>query len=158
MTEDTSLREKALRATKLHFRLNALIRDAFFHGRGRGNLALLSEADQAAWMDYDVSEYEQYKSIVAAFHASEAKDRCIEALEAALNTLSKEADAAYRRSLDQFSKPECCGFEIKASTGKFGAPEHEAHKKANVLMGKHQGMYAVIKAVRAALSGKEGQS
>lgn len=50
--------------------LSILIRDAFLSGRGLKDGDKLSEADQAAFMEYDPTEYVSYKRIYAALYPS----------------------------------------------------------------------------------------
>ena len=50
--------------------LSNLIRDAFLSGRGLKDGDKLSEADQAAFMEYDPTEYVSYKRIFAALYPS----------------------------------------------------------------------------------------
>ena len=50
--------------------LSHLIRDAFLSGRGLKDGDKLSEADQAAFMEYDPTEHVSYKRIYAALYPS----------------------------------------------------------------------------------------
>jgi hypothetical protein len=90
---------------------------------------------------------------VKAERALAAKDAELSRLREAMEALSKEADRAYCQSLDQFQKPECLGWAAKAHAGKFGNDEHLGHKRANELMGRHQGIVHALKVIRAALNG-----
>ena len=69
-----------------------------------------------------------------------------------LEQITSESDAAYCQSLRQFETTECLGWERKVSDGKFGIAEHNAHRKANELMGRHQGLARAASILRAHLS------
>lgn len=102
----------------------------------------LLSMSEAMYMDRDQDELDAL--------LLEAKGR-IEAIEAALNSLSKAADIAYCQSLDQFQRPECLGWAAKAHSGRFGNDEYLGHKRANELMGRHQGIVHALQVIRAAL-------
>lgn len=68
--------------------------------------------------------------------------------------INTEAENTYISSLRKFEATECLGWAEKVMTGKFGEDEHEAHKQANVLMGRSQGLWAALKIARDALEGK----
>lgn len=72
-------------------------------------------------------------------------------LRSALEDIRSQAGRHYCRSLDQFSKTECLGWEAKVRTGVFGKPEFEAHAEANLRMGRHQGMMEAVKRIASAL-------
>lgn len=57
-----------------------------------------------------------------------------------IEQITGESGSAYCQSLRQFEKTECLGWEAKVKSGKFGKEEHDAHRKANELMGRHQGL------------------
>lgn len=69
-----------------------------------------------------------------------------------LQLLVAESGAAYCQSLRQFEQIPCLGWERKAKDGAYGEAEHAAHRKANELMGQHQGLARAVKILRDALS------
>lgn len=105
--------------------------------------------DSAALADFLLRGVEAMSAL--ASHTSALAERDAE-IKAALDALSKEADQAYCQSLDQFQKPECLGWAAKAHAGKFGNAEHLGHKRANELMGRHQGIVHALQVIRAALA------
>lgn len=72
------------------------------------------------------------------------------ALKTAAESITSESDTAYCQSLRQFEQAPCLGWEWKAKNGEFGKVEHDAHRKANELMGRHQGLARAAQICRAA--------
>jgi hypothetical protein len=73
-------------------------------------------------------------------------------LDEAIKEIARIADRSYCQALDTLSSKPCLGAESKMLRGLFGTEEHEAHKKANRLMGKHFGMHEALKIIREAIS------
>ena len=52
--------------------------------------------------------------------------------------LQERADQSYCDMIEAASRPESCGWEEKARTGKFGLAELKSHRQVGVLLGKHR--------------------
>jgi len=108
----------------------------------------VADGDTKAW--FDVRD-----AIAKALHEQDsicANVSDFDRLNEVLDALWKEAESAYLKAFELFSKTECLGWEAKIRTGVFGKAEYEAHKKANELIGRHHGMAYAIKTIRAALA------
>lgn len=69
-----------------------------------------------------------------------------------LKQLQAEGDHAYCISIRKSQAVECLGWEYKAQHGKFGANEFKAHQDANVMFGRHEGLYRAEKILSDALA------
>jgi hypothetical protein len=72
-------------------------------------------------------------------------------LDAFVKRLRAHADREYCLGIRMAHRDEhCLGWEAKAAGGKFGQPEHDAHKKMNRHLGAHYGIYTAINSAQSA--------
>jgi hypothetical protein len=56
-------------------------------------------------------------------------------------------DNAYCESIRIAKTPGCLGWEAKVKSGSFSGEEMAAHKASNEAMGRHRGIYQVLKVI-----------
>lgn len=78
-----------------------------------------------------------------------AKDRAL----AKIDAVTVHSGSYYCRYISKMESTECLGWEAKARTGVFGINEFNAHAEANRLLGYHQ----ALSDLRRALSAREGK-
>ena len=57
-------------------------------------------------------------------------------------------DRRYCDACDLSKRTECLGWEQKAKDGRYGKPEHEAHKKVDAMFGESKGVHDAIEIIR----------
>jgi len=75
-----------------------------------------------------------------------------ETVQKLIEQIRAEGDNAYCVYMRKMQATECLGWEYKAQHGLFSDKEFKAHRDANVMFGRHEGLYQAEKILSTALA------